>query len=796
MALEQQSLHLVKRDLHSPTGYQFGQRSELLSPDGYHWVMQTQRMLADGDLRVRKVDYDNYPAGREVHWSSGLRWWIGGLAWFRSVFDGSPMPLAVEQAAVWANPLLQLLFMAVLVPLVWRWQGGAVAALLALCMVTVASFGDLFAFADPDHHGMVAMCGLFTVLFLLKGGGGWAIGDGNRFYRRWFVASGVAGGAGLWVSSATQVPVLIGIGLGAVGGAWWFGRSAVAGKGQVRSVPELWRWWSMAGAAASLFFYLLEYSPSHFGMRLEVNHPFYAIAWLGGGELLFRLTRWLTGGGFAKSSGEQVLVVVAAVGFALLPLTILLSGDSTFWVGDRLLWALHRDYIVEFCSLLRRLQDLEPSRWVFLLNPLPLLVLILSWLLFRGGLAAVWKARLCVALAPALVFLGLAVYQVRWAGMGCALWLVVLVQVLGLLARGEAKPVVSRGWKIGLAILGLLVLLPVPFQAAATGFSLVRGQKGISKHDLRLSVMRDLARWLRARTGVAEGVVLGGPSTTTALIYHGGFKGLGTLYWENKDGLHSMVDIFSATRDEVARDLIKSHGITHIVVVSWDAFAAESARLALGLRRGEEAPQNTFQARLVKGHGCPFWLRPVYYPAPELAALQDDFVLIYEVVPEQSREEAALRFGQLMFDRGELQNAEKFFNALVRHFPDYLPGWVALAQVQLCLERAEAFRVSCGRVAALQAVGSAGLALGDRIDLATVLASAGDSEGLRNQIRLCVAAAEEAALRKLNANTLLCFVLFARDTGEGASRPEIMRLAIELLPADMLKQVQASAGGR
>ena len=53
---------------------------------------------------------------------------------------------------------------------------------------------------------------------------------------------------------------------------------------------------------------------------------------------------------------------------------------------------------------------------------------------------------------------------------------------------------------------------------------------------------------------------------------------------------------------------------------------------------------------------------------------------------------------------------------LGRHVPEYLPGWVARAQVQLLQERTDAFRTSCARIAALQAAGTAGLALDDRID--------------------------------------------------------------------------------
>jgi len=148
-----------------------------------------------------------------------------------------------------------------------------------------------------------------------------------------------------------------------------------------------------------------------------------------------------------------------------------------------------------------------------------------------------------------------------------------------------------------------------------------------------------------------------------------------------------------------------------------------------------------------------------------------------------------------MFNRGETGNAEKFLGMLAQHFPGYLPGWVALAQVQLCLEHKEAFRASMERIAALHdAAGT--LALDDRIGLAAVLASAGDAEGLRTQIRQCVETANEVELRKLSGNTLLCFVLFAQDTGAGSSRPEIIRMARELLPAELLKQAQADTSGR
>src|SRR6185295_19319213 len=50
----------------APTGYADGRRSLLLpagASDTAHWIIQTQAMIAGGDWRVRRADYDNAPAG-------------------------------------------------------------------------------------------------------------------------------------------------------------------------------------------------------------------------------------------------------------------------------------------------------------------------------------------------------------------------------------------------------------------------------------------------------------------------------------------------------------------------------------------------------------------------------------------------------------------------------------------------------------------------------------------------------------------------------------------------------------
>ena len=200
----------------SPTGYADGRRSQILqSTDGYHWVMQTQQMIATGEWRLRRVNYDNAPDGREVHWCSPLHGWLALVAWADHAATGRPWLVAVESAALYAGPLLLGLFLLGVVPWAARRLGAWPAALLATGLVAVVPLSGEFGTGSFDHHGVAAVCALLTVLFLLA-----AVMGPPETARRAFLASGIAGAAGLWVNAATQIPVLAGLGLGALLVQW------------------------------------------------------------------------------------------------------------------------------------------------------------------------------------------------------------------------------------------------------------------------------------------------------------------------------------------------------------------------------------------------------------------------------------------------------------------------------------------------------------------------------------------------------------------------------------------------
>jgi hypothetical protein len=774
----------------SPTGYALGRRSMSYPEaglDSLHWVMQTQAMFATGTWRIRHVDYDNAPAGREVHWASPFHWWLGMLAWCGHGLTGEPVGLAVERAALYADPMLLGLVLLTLVPLAARRFGPTAATFMAVGMVAAFPFYLFFMPAYADHHGLAEAGALMVVLFLLAGGGGCVrvsdVGAGAgdfsewlptpRAARRWFAASAVAGGIGLWISAAGLVPVLIGVGAGALGAGWLVRKPASPQSWRLE--PTLWRWWGVVGGATSFAAYLLEYFPSHLGFRLEVNHPLYALAWLGAGELLCRVTRAFTGGGAAFKSGEKVGWALAAAAVALLPGVILFTKSATFIVADPFVWRLHVQAITEFESMASYLAGRSFSLGL-LANCLPaLLVVPAGGLALSRGVPRWGKALLVLALMPALLFLVMTGAQVRWWGMAYALLFAVLAVQFALLERPGAGRGAARAWRLGCA----LVFLPGAIQAVrAIGLG-----TEITQDDIRSLAERDLAHWLRLRLGRDPAVVISSPATTTTLIYYGGLRGLGTLYWENREGLKHAAAIFAAPSPDQAQALIRRYGVTHIVLVSWSPFTEDYVRLYLGLAGGEPLPANAFIQGLLHGQGVPPWLRLIPYQLPGHPALKGETVLVFEVTPAQAPDAKAVHMTAYLVEMGRMDLAARM-EPVLAGFPHSLPALAMLAYVQGKSGEAGALAATVDRILADQPP-ARDLPLEDRIRLATVLAAGGRADFAQSQLEQGLAELDERSLRRLTTGTLRDLLILGERLGVQIPDPRLRRLAAELLPPSM-----------
>jgi tetratricopeptide (TPR) repeat protein len=545
--------------------------------------------------------------------------------------------------------------------------------------------------------------------------------------------------------------VLAGIGLGAL-----LAHALARGEKSPPVDPSLWRAWGLAGGAASLCFYLIEYFPGHLGWRLEVSHPLHALAWAAAGDWLARLTGRGAGRPWWMSSRDRTVALAGLLLLAVPPLLMLVAPARTFVIGEKFLWALHVDYISEFSPLLAPWPGLQSL--LVRVNLLPLLGLATVGLLIRGGLAPRQRALLALGLVPAALLTMLALSQERWMHVACALWLAVLVAVAAVTRSDNFAWTIPR--RVLAALFLALVLLPYPLRA---GLDAWRGASGLSRENIRQFAMRDLAYWLRRRAGTDPVVVLSGPTTTTELIYHGGFRGIGTLYWENAVGLRTLVDIYGAADPARALELMRAHGVTHLVLPPWGPFAKEAARLAQGLRVPDEPVGAAFALDLLKsGRGLPDWVRPLAYHLPQAGQFKDQFALVLELAPAQNAATAAVGRAQFFAAMGNSEAAEDLLRQVLADKPDHVTALVTLARLQRTARDRAAHAATMQRVLPLLAADSA-LELRDRVALAVELAAWGRQDAARIQVERCWAAADDAALARLPPESLPLLLRLTRD---------------------------------
>ncbi|HXQ80600.1 MAG TPA: hypothetical protein VN775_04755 [Opitutaceae bacterium] len=769
--------------------------------ESYEWLDQTRQMFARGEWRVRHVDYENAPFGREEYAASAYRWWLGLLAWADRAASSRPLAMSVERAALFADPLLHMLLLAGTTILV-AWQFGVFpAALVSIGLVALFPFAAEYLPGAPSDHGLAQALAIWSVLPLLAGikalhSGG---ARGRVHAHRWFLLAGVAGGVGLWISVAHQVPLLLGIGLGALMAAGLEGGGS-AGKPADGSGTAPWRTWALGGAAASLGAYLVEYFPAHMGsLQLRAVHPLYGLAWLGGGELLAQVSARLrqrkpdpgppnVGGVLAadaiaaawierrrpvRSGRETVAGVLAAAAIAAVPVVMWRARDLGFMELE--LPALR----------LTRLPDgpmaTNLSAWISRDGPsamawatlLPLLLIGPAiWLLGHRATGLGARATIAVALGPVLVALGFACRELSWwNGMDGAL--------LALLAAAAASAPLAVNRTAGRwAWCGLVALVTLPGALQILPRAGADARYALNGAEMVGLVERDLADWLALHAGGRAAVVLAPSNETVTLYYYGGLRGLATLGWENREGFGAAVRIAGASTPEEAREWIERRQVSHIVVPSWDSHLDVYARPEAG------QPEDTFMGRLQRWE-LPPWLRPVAYPIPRIAGLEGQSVAVFEVVEDQDEATAESRLAEYFAETEQAELAASA-EAALRRFPADLGALVGRAQVEIARADMDGFGQTMDPLLhCLSGGADRALPWDRRVSLAVVLAQ-GQQVGLaRMELMQCLADVDGAKLRALTAGSLYRMQVLSKALGLGITDPRLHELALGLLPPEL-----------
>lgn len=772
----------------SPTGYAGGKRW-LIVPEhnnrSYQWITETQQMLAQGEWRVRHVDYDNAPFGREVHAASPYRWWLGLIARCNHTFSGQPLGLAAERAALWAEPLLHLLLLVGTVIFVARQFGPLPGALLALGLATLYPFAGGFLPGIPDDHSFGRACALWSILPLLAAAGGARRptakpipgedpaanhARAQRRMRRLFFVGGIVGGLGLWINVSDQAPILAGTALGGVLAGWIAARGA---KPAEKREPTPWRTWALGGATTCLAAYLIEYFPAHLDLRLQVNHPLYGLAWLGIGELLALMESWSGQGKSYWNRRRLIMLILAIAAVAALPVTSrvyeapsLLSGDPS---AARLSWLPNGVTAKSFFAWVGQ----DGLTATVSATALPLLLLVPAlWLLARRQTPVVTRVALALALGPVLVALALALAHLAWWNL-CDVTLLALVVATASVSPA-ANPPASRDWRwIGFAGLvflpGMFLLLPPPGAGEKVEFS---------RPEVEALVERGLAHWIADHADPGGAVILVPPDRTTSWCFHGGLRGLGSANWENRDGLQATVRIVTATTAESAWELIQRRGVTHIILPSWDSDLDAFARWSF------RNPEDAFVSAL-HHWALPPWLRPLPYKLPANIGFDDQSVAIFKVTDESNRAAALSRLAEYFVESQQPELAASMKQAL-QLYPTDLGVLVALAQVEKANGNTNGFAKTLETLLASIAAGSDRSLVWDRrVSLAIVLAQSGREDLAREQVRRCLDKINEERIRSLTTGSLFRLQILGKAYGLTISDPQLRARAVQLLPPEL-----------
>lgn len=770
-------------DAGSLTGYAGGIRERVLTDHAgrsHEWIAQTQRMLGRGDWQIRQIDSENAPWGRPTHATAPYRWWLGFVAWMHHLLGGQPVGIAVERAALFADPLLHLLALLGVAVFAFRYSGPLAASLAVACGALLYPFAAGFLPGVPDDFALKLICVFGSLLPLLAGLRALEAksSDCPTTARLWFTLAGIFGGLGFWVSPASQMPLVTGISLGALLAACIRRNPIQENRESLSEIP--WRHWSLSGAITVLVASLFEFYPHSLGTwELRALHPLYGLGWLGGGELLTRIARWIERGGASWNPRDLFIKLLALAALLTVPLVMLRTSNPGFLATDLLSFRLTKQPDAALFANLGVWLNTEGLTAPCLAALLPLLWLGPAlWLLARRQTSRSGRTALALILGTVAPALGLAYFQLSWWMLLDAHLLVLLVATTA--ASGvEEQPHRARGWIP--AACALVLLLPGAFRLIPAGKSLP--DNSLTMSEALGLVERDLAHWLAKRTDDGTPpIVHAPPNLTTTLAYYGGVHGLGTLSWENQEGLlFAIRTAISTSRDETAA-LLRRRNVTYIVVPSWDGFFDSYIQNA-SVQTGDMLYRGLTRWSL------PPWLQPVPYRLPVLPGFENQSVRIFKVVDDQDPPSAASRLTEYFIEQGEWENAKTAHQALLKYPADF-GAQVARAQLWAALRDADNFRpVFAALLNRLAAGADRHLPWDRRVSLAVVLTDGNRLDLARPQVERCLAELDESRLRSLTTGSLYHLLAMNKALGFEIADPKLRDLALQLLPAELRRSI-------
>jgi hypothetical protein len=727
----------------------------------FEWLDQTRLMLDTGALRIRRIDYENAPFGRDVRSASPYRWWLGLVASALHGATGKPRGAALESAALIADPLLAGLGILALAVFVARRWGPAASAATSVSSALLYPLGVAALPGAPDDALLRAFAAAASLLLLLAGAS-----PGARA-RHWCAAAGVMAGFALWLDVSTGLLLAAGTGAGAVAWSW-------AQRGR-RSAGLPVMPWAAAASVTVLAAYLVEYFPADLGSwDLHAVHPLYGIALLGWGVWVSWACGWASGGSARPGPRGALLLAAATLAVAALPVTARLIHTEVSLSAN-----------VAALRLTRLATGTAAQNLLALLTRDGLSAALVSTLLGVALLAvpAVLVARrrvsglAALALGPALAFAVMGCVQLSaWTLADAA----VVVAVAATTFELSGAPRLGRtAWWVLIAVClapGAILCLP---RAETESTSALLDSEVVGLVD------RDLARWLAARSGEGSDIVLAPPTTATALYYYGSLRGLATLDPENREGIQAAVRMVSATTFDEASNLFTRRGVTWVVLPSWDPQLDTFARLGLG------NADASFVGAL-HHWSLPDWLRPVPYPIPSIEGFEGQMVAVFKTTDDQDEALRMSRMASYMIESERLDYAAAAAGVL-KKFQTDLSALVARAEVAVARKDREELNPLIEQIVRrLSSPAEKSLPWDRRVVLAVVLAQAQKIDLARAQLKKVLEQSDYNKLRDISTGTLYHLEVLRHILSMEYPDPSLGDRALGLLPPEAAERLRGA----
>jgi tetratricopeptide (TPR) repeat protein len=628
-----------------------------IANDGYVWNRYAEELGQNGRYRLRFTTFDNAPDGRSVHWNSAFAWYLRLLGELGRDATGESLRNAIFRMSIWANPILLAIALGAFAPLAaWRF-GPLCGAVIAVGMVSMPTFYEGFMPAYPDHHGVISFELLGMMFGIAWAGVGWVKTSGDSGFasapsleqaKHGMTFSAICAGCGLWWSALSTAMVLVTLGVSVLVTAWVFRRR---GPDDPVFQASLWRWWAMCGAATSLVFWLLEYFPNHMSMRLEVNHPLYSLAFLGGGWMIATVGAWLANLGSKSTQNpfpwQACLWPSAAC--AVLPATILIGGEAVYIPKDPFMIGLWKN-IYELQPIFTLMKHAGLS-WQAAFGWYPLFLLASFVLLAIKGPGRGAKTALLFLTVPILLLIALQCYQSRWGLLVGPIYIALAGIVATQIWRLVPHTASARAFAgVLLAVAAAWFVIPPFLNAFGNVWRQYSSEKVAVLPGQALHLLhRQMARTILDDANGDPVVLLSSPNSSCILSALGGFRTVGTLYWENVHGLEAAAAALNAQSDEEGLDRAEKLGVTHVSLMTWENFIEPYFKILHPNPEDGVTVTKSFGQRALFERKIPAWTRPLVFPPNGLTKGLNQQILLLRVAPKQSENE--IRFHVARFVR-------------------------------------------------------------------------------------------------------------------------------------------------